>query len=107
VKVSGLKPVQRSAKTPLSPARAISSLELSAAEVKNGTESAFDIPPKVAKMLIEYRDRIAPKVIGRRPERLFVNVDGSPKSQAIVAWLITTYLKRRAGIVLMLISFGI
>jgi integrase len=81
-------------------ARAISSLELSAAEVKNGTELAFDIPPKVAKMLIEYRDRIAPKVIGRRPERLFVNIDGTPKSQATVAWLITTYLKRRAGIVL-------
>jgi integrase len=81
-------------------ARAISSLELSAAEVKNGTELAFDIPPKVAKMLVNYRDRIAPKVIGRRPERLFVNVDGTPKSQATVAWLITTYLKRRAGIVL-------
>jgi integrase len=80
--------------------RAISSLELSAAEVKNGTVLAFDIPPKVAKMLTEYRDRIAPKVIGRRPERLFVNVDGTPKSQATVAWLITTNLKRRAGIVL-------
>jgi integrase len=81
-------------------ARAISSLELSASEVKNGTELAFDIPPKVAKILIEYRDRIAPKVIGRRPERLFVNVDGTPKSQSTVAWLITTYLERRAGIVL-------
>jgi integrase len=29
-----------------------------------------------------------------------VNVDGTPKSQATVAWLITTYVKRRAGIVL-------
>ena len=40
---------------------AISTLELSAGEVKNKTELAFDIPPRVAKMLIEYRDRIAPK----------------------------------------------
>ena len=61
---------------------------------------AFDIPPQVAKMLIEYRDRIAPKVIGHRPERVFVNADGTPKSQATVAWLIKTYLARRAGIVL-------
>jgi integrase len=80
--------------------RAISSLELSAGEVKNDNEVAFDIPPEIVKMLIEYRDRIAPKVIGRRPERVFVNADGSPKSQATVAWLIRTYLARRGGIVL-------
>jgi integrase len=80
---------------------AISSLELSAGEVKNKeTEVAFDIPPQVVKMLIEYRDHIAVKVIGHHPERLFVNADGTPKSQATVAWLIKTYLARRAGIVL-------
>ena len=69
-------------------ARAISTLELPAHEVKNGMELAFDIPPHVAKMLIEYRDRFAPKVIGHRPTRLFVNVDGTPKNQATVAGLI-------------------
>ena len=74
--------------------RAISSLELSAGEVKNRTELAFDIPPHVAKMLIEYRNRIAPKVIGHRPDRLFVNGDGTPKTQWTVAWLIRTYLKQ-------------
>jgi integrase len=51
-------------------------------------------------MLIEYRNRIAPKVIGKRPDRLFVKADGTPKNQWSVAWLIRTYLKRRAGIVL-------
>jgi integrase len=80
--------------------RAISSLEIPAGEVKNDRELAFDIPPQVAKMLIEYRSRIAPKVIGRRPERVFVNADGTPKSQSTVAWLVTSYLSRRAGIVL-------
>ena len=60
-------------------ARAISTLELSAGEVKNRRELAFDIPPHIAKMLIEYRDRIAPKIIGHRPERLFVNADGPRK----------------------------
>jgi hypothetical protein len=62
--------------------RAISSLEVPAGEVKNDRELAFDIPPQVAKMLVEYRDRIAPKVIGHRPERVFVNADGTPKSQS-------------------------
>ncbi len=81
-------------------ARAISTLELPASEVKNRTEAGFDIHPAVAKMLIEYRDRFAPKVIGRRPTRLFVNADGTPKNQATVACLIMTYLRRRAGIVL-------
>jgi integrase len=80
--------------------RATSTLEVPAGEVKNERELAFDIPPEVAKMLTEYRDRIAPKVIGHRPERVFVNADGTPKSQSTVAWLIKTYLARRAGIVL-------
>jgi integrase len=80
---------------------AISSLELSAGEVKNQeTEVAFDIPAQVAKMLIEFRNRIAPKVIGHRPERVFVNADGTPRSQKTVAWLIKTYIARRAGILL-------
>ena len=81
-------------------ARAISTLELPAHEVKNGTEHAFDIPLHIAKMLIAYRDRFAPKIIGHRPTRLFVNVDGTPKNQAAVAGLIVNYLRRRAGIVL-------
>jgi integrase len=81
-------------------ARAISTLELPAHEVKNGREHAFDIPPAVAKMLIDYRDRFAPQIIGRRPKRLFVNADGTPKKQAAVAGLIMNYLRRRAGIML-------
>jgi integrase len=81
-------------------AGAVSTLEMSAAEMKNRQELAFDIPPAVAKMLIEYRDCIAPKIIGHRPTRLFVTVEGTPKSQATVAYLITSCLKRRAGIIL-------
>ena len=64
------------------------------------TEVAFDVPPQVAKMLIEYRNRIAPKVIGHRPERIFVKADGTPKAQSTVAWLVRTSLQRRAGILL-------
>jgi integrase len=78
--------------------RATSSLELSASKVKNRMELAFDIPSEVARMLIEYRNGIAPKVIGHRPDRLFVRADGTPKSQWSVAWLIRTYLKKEVGV---------
>src|SRR5262245_46944531 len=80
--------------------RAISTLEIPAAEMKNKTELAFDIPPQIAKMLSEYRDRIAAKFLGRRPDRLFVNADGSPKRATTVASLIATYARRRAGVIL-------
>ena len=36
-----------------------STLELSNGEVKNDIDLAFEIPPQVVKMLVEYRDRIA------------------------------------------------
>jgi integrase len=78
---------------------ATSTLELSNGEVKNKRDLAFDIPYAVAKMLLEYRDRIAPRIIGHRPARLFVKVDGTPKGQRSVALLIASYAKRRAGIV--------
>jgi hypothetical protein len=64
---------------------AISTLELSNGEVKNKQDLAFDIPNAVAKMLLEYRDRIAPRIIGHRPAQLFVKVDGTPKGPRSVA----------------------
>ena len=63
--------------------RATSSLELAAGKVKNRRELAFDIPPEVARMLIEYRNRIAPKVIGHRPDRLFVRADGCSEKPVV------------------------
>jgi integrase len=79
---------------------AISTLELNPEEVKNGNAIGFDIRPQLAKMLLEYRERIAPRHTGHRPRRLFVNVDGSPKCQQTVAYLIERYARSGAGIVL-------
>ena len=81
-------------------AGATSTLELSNGEVKNKMELAFDVPPHLTKMLLEYRDRIAPKIIGHRPKRLFVNRDGTPKSSRSIATLVRTYASKRAGIAL-------
>jgi integrase len=79
---------------------AISSLELPANEVKNKMPMAFDIPLRLAKMLVEYRDDIAPKIVGKKPAYLFINVDGSPKNQSTLAHLIGRHLKKREGILL-------
>ena len=81
-------------------ADAISTLELSDVEVKNNVNLAFDIPTQLAKKLIEFRERIAPKIIDHRPTKLFVNADGTHKGQHAVAKLISTYLRKRAGIVM-------
>jgi integrase len=77
-----------------------STLELSNGEVKNNIDLAFEIPPQIVKMLVDYRECIAPKIIGERPARLFVNVDGSPKVAQALGALITNYARRRAGITL-------
>jgi integrase len=82
------------------PGPAISTLESDPEEVKNNEAIGFDIPPHLAKMLLEYRERIAPKHIGHRPTRLFVNIDGTPKCQQTVTYLIESFARRRAGIVL-------
>jgi integrase len=81
-------------------AGATSTLELSNGEVKNKRELAFDVPPRLTKMLLEYRDRIAPKILGHRPKRLFVNRDGRPKSSRSIATFILTYARNRAGLAL-------
>ena len=79
---------------------ATSTLELDAEEVKNENTTGFDIPPQLAKMLLEYRDQIAPQHLGRRPKRLFVLPDGTPKAQSTVVYLICRYVRTLAGITL-------
>jgi integrase len=49
-------------------------------------------------MLLDYATSIAPRIIGRRPERLFVNIDGSAKHPQSVALLIRKTLRKRLGI---------
>jgi integrase len=77
-----------------------STLESSSAEVQNDIDLAFEIPPPVVKMLVEYRDRVMPKIIGGTPTRLFVNVDGTSKEGQSFGVLIAKYARKRAGITL-------
>lgn len=79
-------------------AGAISTLDIPADEVKNKRPIEFDIPPHIAKMLIEYRDQIAPRILGRKPDRLFVNPDGTPKVSQTLAWLVRRMCRKHAGV---------
>jgi integrase len=76
----------------------ISTLEIPASEVKNKRPIEFDVPPHIARMLMEYRDQIAPKILGYKPARVFVNPDGTPKTSQTLAWLIRRLSRKRAGI---------
>jgi integrase len=77
---------------------AISTLEIDASEVKNKRPIEFDIPTHITRMLIVYRDHIAPRIIGRRPGRLFVNPDGTPKHAQTLSHLIRRIVRRYAGL---------
>ena len=76
----------------------VSTLYIPADEVKNKRPIEFDIPPHIARMLIEYRDQIAPSIVGRKPDRLFVNLDGTPKVSQTLAWLIRRMCRKFAGV---------
>ena len=76
---------------------AVSTLDIPADEVKNKRPIEFDIPPHIARMLIEYRDHIVPSIIGRKPDRLFVNPEGTPKHPQSLSKLIRRIVRRYAG----------
>ncbi|MDE2284080.1 MAG: tyrosine-type recombinase/integrase [Hyphomicrobiales bacterium] len=77
---------------------AISTLEIPAEEVKNRRPLAFDLPEPLARMLREYHHEVAPRILGRRTDLLFVNVDGKAKVSQGIGVLITKILRARIGV---------
>jgi integrase len=75
-----------------------STLTLSAEETKTGAAVEYDIPPPLVARLIEYREVIAPAVIGSRPKHLFCEVNGAVKSLATIRYLVQRYFKQYVGI---------
>jgi hypothetical protein len=75
-----------------------STLTLSAEETKTGAAVEYEIPFALVTRLIEYREMIAPAVMGIRPKHLFCNVDGSIKGLPNTRYLIERYLKQYVGI---------
>jgi integrase len=77
---------------------AISTIEVPAEEVKNHRPLAFDLPLPLARMLLEYHNEVVPRILGRRTDRLFVNVSGSAKVSQGIGVLISKTLRKRIGL---------
>ncbi|WP_292599405.1 site-specific integrase [Mesorhizobium sp.] len=76
----------------------ISTLVIPKEETKTGCGIEFNISERLAARLLEYRDRIAPTVIGRKPTFIFSNPDGSVKGFTAVRGLLQRYVKSYVGI---------
>jgi integrase len=67
-------------------------------EVKNDVDIKRELPAYLADRLLLYRNEIAPGVIGRKPDRLFVTNKGKPRSQATMAIHIQKATQRYLGV---------
>jgi integrase len=67
-------------------------------EVKNDLALEFEIPTVLAERLQVYRNEIAPAVIGKRPDAVFVSLTGKPRSQAAIKLTIQTTVQRHLGV---------
>jgi integrase len=73
-------------------------LTLRAAEIKNDVPLEFEIPAVLAERLQVYRNEIAPAVIGKRPDAVFVTLPGKPRTQAALKVAIEKALLRHLGV---------
>jgi integrase len=67
-------------------------------ETKNDVALEFELPTLLADRLQTFRNEIAPAVIGRKPDTLFVTGEGKPRSQAAVAIAIHKTILRQLGV---------
>lgn len=67
-------------------------------EVKNRSSLEFEIETTLADRLLTYRNDIAPRVTGRRPDALFVTWDGTPRKQSAVTVAIEKLIRRHLGL---------
>ena len=73
-------------------------VKLDADETKTKTEDIRELPGALGDRLQVFRNEIAPAVIGKRADFLFVRNDGKPKTQAAVATAICKTIRRYLGI---------
>lgn len=67
-------------------------------ETKNKIALEFELPEVLSGRLAIYRNKIAPSVIGFRPDRLFVTWSGKPRSQATLALAIEKTVLKFVGV---------
>ena len=67
-------------------------------EAKNGVALEFEIPTSLAERLHVYRNEIAPAVIGKRPDAVFVSFSGKARKQDTIKMTITKTVLRYLGV---------
>jgi integrase len=67
-------------------------------ETKNDVPLEFELSPELSNRFHLYRNQLAPTVIGKRPERLFVTWRGKPRTQAALAVAIETTVLKHVGV---------
>jgi integrase len=67
-------------------------------ETKNEVQLEFEISAELGERLWTYREEIAPKVTGSRPDAVFVTWAGKPKTQAALSIAIERTVLRNIGI---------
>jgi integrase len=67
-------------------------------ETKNRLRLEFEIAAPLADRLLALRDEIAPKVVGHRPDGVFVHPTGEPRTQATIAVSIGKAVLRHTGL---------
>jgi integrase len=67
-------------------------------ETKNDDPLMFELPAFLAERLQVYRNELAPAVIGRRPDKVFVTKEDKPRSQAAISIAIYKTIARYLGL---------
>ena len=67
-------------------------------ETKNSAALRFELPAYLGDRLRVYRNEIAPAVIGRKPDKLFVTHKGKPRGQASISLAIQKTILRYLGV---------
>jgi integrase len=73
-------------------------LTLSGDETKNNVAIGREIPTVLAERLWVLRNEIAPAVIGKRPDAVFVTFSGKPRTQAAIKVAIEKTVLRHLGV---------
>jgi integrase len=67
-------------------------------ETKNDAPLEFEIAAELADRLLVYRNEIAPAVIGKRPDAVFVTFKGRPRTQEAIKVAIERTVLRHLGV---------
>jgi integrase len=67
-------------------------------ETKNREKIELELPAALGDRLWKFRNSIAPRVIGSKPNRAFIIWSGTPRGQGTLALSICNIVRRRLGV---------